>query len=82
LKLLAHDVWIKKPNLARGLFIEAASCACLIGQFERVDELTEVILQNIPLVLDKVKAVEVQIQSLIARNRLSEAIKIARGVLS
>ncbi len=82
LKLLADDVWSKKPNLARGLFIESASCACLIGKFERVDELTEIIQQNIPLVLDQVKAVEVQIQSLIARNRLSEAIKIARGVLS
>ncbi len=81
LHFLGSDGWSRQPNLTRDLYIEGATCASLIGNFERVDELTNIIVQNIPQVLDQIKAVEVQIQSLIARNRLSEAIQIARKIL-
>ncbi|MEG4852730.1 AAA family ATPase [Microcoleus sp. B5-D4] len=84
LQLLAtdsSDQWIRQPLLTSELHIEAANSACLIGAFERVDACVEEFLQHKSNPLEQVKALEIKIQSLIARNQLSEAIQVARAIL-
>ncbi|MEG5039457.1 MULTISPECIES: AAA family ATPase [unclassified Microcoleus] len=84
LRLLAtdsSDQWIRQPILTSELHIEAANSACLIGAFERVDACVEAVLQHTSNPLEQVKALEIKIQSLIARNQLSEAIQVARAIL-
>ena len=84
LQLLAtdnSDAWIRQPILTSELHIETANSACLIGAFERVDACVEAVLQHTSNPLEQVKALETKIQSLIARNQLSEAIQVARTIL-
>ncbi|MEG4106431.1 AAA family ATPase [Microcoleus sp. S13_C5] len=84
LQLLAtdnSDEWIRQPILTSELYIEAANSTCLIGAFERVDACVEAVLQHTSNPLEQVKALEIKIQSLIARNQLSEAIQVARAIL-
>ena len=84
LQLLAtdnSDAWIRQPILTSELHVETANSACLIGAFERVDACVEAVLQHTSNPLEQVKALETKIQSLIARNQLSEAIQVARTIL-
>ncbi|MGB7708738.1 MAG: AAA family ATPase [Microcoleus sp.] len=84
LQLLATDnsgEWKRQPILTLNLHIEGANSACLIGKFERVDACIEAVLQHRSDPLEQVKALEIKIQSLIARNQLSEAIHVAREIL-
>ncbi len=81
LQLLAEDAWIQYPDLTQELHLEAITSAFLAGRFELVDQLVEVVEPQVPLIQERVKFIEVQIQSLIARNRLGEAIAIALDVL-
>jgi len=84
LQLLAtdnSDEWIRQPILTLEMHIEAANSACLIGAFERVDACVEAVIQYTSNPLEQVKALEIKIQSLIARNQLSEAIQVARAIL-
>ncbi|MEG4169885.1 MULTISPECIES: AAA family ATPase [unclassified Microcoleus] len=84
LQLLAtdsSDEWMRQPILTSELHIEAANSACLIGAFERVNVCVEAVLEHTANPLEQVKALEIKIQSLIARNQLSEAIQVARAIL-
>ncbi|MEG4582312.1 AAA family ATPase [Microcoleus sp. MON1_C5] len=84
LRLLAtdsSDQWIRQPILTSELHIEGANSACLIGAFERVDACVEAVLQHRSNPLEQVKVLEIKIQSLMARNQLSEAIQVARAIL-
>jgi PAS domain S-box-containing protein len=78
---LVTDVWLQQPTFALDLYHEAANSACLIGDFERVDTYIAAIFQQVSNPLDQIKILEVQIQSLIARNRLEEALQVARTIL-
>ncbi|MBC7969793.1 MAG: serine/threonine protein kinase, partial [Verrucomicrobia bacterium] len=78
---LVRDIWSQQPAFALELHIEAANSACLIGAFEQVDHYVESVCQHTVNSLDHVKALEVKIQALIARNQLAEAIQVARTIL-
>ncbi|MBD2579401.1 ATP-binding sensor histidine kinase [Oscillatoria sp. FACHB-1406] len=77
---LVDRVW-QQPEFALELYVEAANSACLVGAFEQVDRYVATILQEVKNPLDRIKAIEVQIQSFIARNQLSEAIQVGRNTL-
>jgi len=84
LQLLANDnsnPWNRQPLLTSELHIEAANSACLIGEFERVEAWVKAFLNHTSSPLEQVKILEIQIQSLIAQNQLSEAIQVARKTL-
>ncbi|MDJ0573090.1 MAG: AAA family ATPase, partial [Pleurocapsa sp. MO_192.B19] len=81
LELLGADAWEQSFALTLDLHIEATESACLIGEFEGVDRLVATILDHTSNVLDRVKAIAIQIQSLIARSKLAEAIQLAGTVL-
>ena len=81
LYLLANDSWIEEPFITNDLHFELITSACLLGEFEVVDRLIDVVNLHINSITELVKFIQVQIQSLIARNRLAEAIAIALNVL-
>jgi predicted ATPase/signal transduction histidine kinase len=80
-ELISADAWQQNFRLMLDLHIEATNATSLIGEFELVDQLVATILEYTTDVLDQVKAIAIQIQSLIARNNLAEAIQIARQIL-
>ncbi|HEY9831743.1 MAG TPA: AAA family ATPase [Stenomitos sp.] len=73
--------WQKQYNLTLELYVEAAEAAYLSTNFEQMDRLAEVVLQYANTLLDKVRIYEIKIQSLIAQNRLLEAIKTGLEIL-
>ncbi|MCL1467949.1 trifunctional serine/threonine-protein kinase/ATP-binding protein/sensor histidine kinase [Argonema galeatum] len=77
----AKSSWETQYNLTLALYVEAAEAAYLSGNFEEMTRLTEVVLQEAQVLLDKVKIYEVKIQACIAQNKLLEAIKTALQVL-
>ena len=81
LHLLATDSWIEEPFITHDLYFEAITSANLSGEFEVVDRLIDIVNLHIDSITELVKFIQVQIQALIARNRLAEAIAIALNVL-
>ena len=81
ISLLAKDAWIEYPQMTQDLYLELITSACLTGAFEMVDTTIDLIKLHISSIQEQVKFIEVQIQSLIARNRLAEAIAIALDIL-
>ncbi|MFB2923315.1 ATP-binding protein [Aerosakkonema funiforme] len=77
----ARSSWQTHYNLTLALYVETAEAAYLSGNFEEVDRLAEVVLQEAQMLLDKVKIYEVKIQASIAQNKLLEALKTALEVL-
>jgi predicted ATPase/signal transduction histidine kinase len=78
---LVSDIWQQQPTLALELYVEAANSACLAGAFEQVDRYVESVQQHTTNPLDQIQAVDVQIQALIARSQLAEAIQVGRRIL-
>jgi signal transduction histidine kinase len=78
---LVPDIWQQHPDFALELYLEVANSACLTGAFEQVDRAVESIAQHNTDPLVQSRVLEVQIQSLIARNRLTDAIHGARSIL-
>ena len=81
IQLLADDSWETKYELTLALYETAAEAAYLGGNFEEMEKLAEVVLQQAKTLLEKVKVYEIKIQSYTSQNRLLEAIAIARQVL-
>ncbi|WP_414549316.1 ATP-binding protein [Anabaena sp. CCY 0017] len=81
IQLLADDSWETKYELTLALYETAAEAAYLGGNFEEMEKLAEVVLQQAKNLLEKVKVYEIKIQSYTSQNRLLEAIAIARQVL-
>ena len=48
-------------ELTHSLYVEAAEIACLSGDFEAVEQYTEMALNNSKTVLDKVKLYELEL---------------------
>jgi predicted ATPase/signal transduction histidine kinase len=82
LQILTDDLWLRQPNVTLDLHLEAAKASALIGEFERSDQLVAMIFAQITDVLERIKAVDIQIQSLIARNDLAKAIAVALDSLN
>ncbi|WP_271253184.1 GAF domain-containing protein [Pseudanabaena sp. Chao 1811] len=81
IQLLSEDAWERYPQITQDIYLEAITAACLAGRFELVDVLIDVAKPHFALIQDQIKLIEVQIQSLIARNRLPEAIAIGLEIL-
>ncbi len=81
LELLSANAWEQNFSLVLELHLEATNSACLMGEFQTVDRLVATIIYNTTDVLEQAKAIAIQIQSLIARSNLTEAIKVARTLL-
>jgi len=76
LELLPENSWQSHYELARSLHELAAEATYLNGDFEGMQELASIVLQQAKTELDRVKVYEVQVQACIAQTRLRESVLI------
>ena len=81
LELLGEDSWLAQYQLTLELHQLAAESAYLSGDFEQMQQLTEIILNYAKTLLDTVPVYEIQITACIVRGQPREGIKIARSIL-
>jgi len=81
LSLLGKESWSQQYNLTLNLYLEAAEAAYTIANYDEMERLTQVVLQNAQTLLDKVKVYEVKIQAYCAQIKFIEAIKTGLEVL-
>ncbi|WP_193196615.1 ATP-binding sensor histidine kinase [Nostoc sp. MG11] len=81
IELLNIDAWQTEYNLTIGLYEGAAEVAYLNGNFEQMQQWSEVVLQHANILLDKVKVYEVQIVASIVQSKQLEAIQVALSIL-
>jgi len=81
LSLLTTTSWEQQYQLTLAIHQEAAEVAFLIGDFEQMEELAEVVLQQAKTQLEKVKVYELRIKSCEVQRKLQEAVKLGLQVL-
>ncbi|NEQ64992.1 MAG: AAA family ATPase [Symploca sp. SIO2D2] len=81
-ELLPVESWQTLYSLTIALYESAAEAAYLNGNFEEMEELAEVVLQQAKTELDKVKVYEVKIQACIAKTKFREAVEIVLQAVS
>ncbi|TAG91503.1 MAG: GAF domain-containing protein [Oscillatoriales cyanobacterium] len=81
-QLLAKDSWQISYQLTLVLYVEATESAYLSTDFEQMEQLAEMVMQQAKTILDKVKVYEVKISACIAETKQLEAIEIGLQVLS
>jgi predicted ATPase/signal transduction histidine kinase/tRNA A-37 threonylcarbamoyl transferase component Bud32 len=77
IKLLKDDSWERKYELTLSLYETAAEAAYLVGDFEQMEQLVEVVLQRAKTLLEKVKVYEVKIKAYLAQNQALKALNTA-----
>ncbi|HEY9710709.1 MAG TPA: serine/threonine-protein kinase PknK, partial [Oculatellaceae cyanobacterium] len=78
---LSADSWVRQYHLTLALYVEAVEVAILSSNFEEMEKLASIVLQQATSLLDKVKVYEVKIQAYTAQTQPLEAIKTALSVL-
>ncbi|MCP4112043.1 MAG: AAA family ATPase [Desulfobacteraceae bacterium] len=81
LSLLGKDCWEKQYEMTLEIHVEAAEAACLNSEFRQMEKIALSVLEKSRSLLDEIKIYNVRILACMARNRLSDAIKIALPVL-
>jgi predicted ATPase/signal transduction histidine kinase/tRNA A-37 threonylcarbamoyl transferase component Bud32 len=76
-KCLTKKSWDRSYELTLNLFTEAAEAAYLSGDFEQMEQLAQMVLQQARTVSDEAKICEIQILAYAAQNQERKAIKIA-----
>ncbi|MGI2903772.1 ATP-binding sensor histidine kinase [Tolypothrix sp. VBCCA 56010] len=79
LALLGSD-WLEY-DLALTLHSLAAEAAYLTGNFEQMEKLADIVLQQAKTILDKVKVYEVKMQAWMAQGKMIEAVKLGLQIL-
>jgi predicted ATPase/tRNA A-37 threonylcarbamoyl transferase component Bud32 len=77
LNLLNVDSWQSNYDLTLALHEEAAEAAYLNGDFPKMEQLAEEVLNRAKTVLDKVKVYDVKIQAAGAQSKIKEGIQIS-----
>ncbi len=80
-QLLANSSWQTDYELTLSLYNEAAEVAFLTGNFQQMEEWTNVVINQATNILDKVKVYQVKIQACMALNQQLEAVNIALPIL-
>jgi predicted ATPase/serine phosphatase RsbU (regulator of sigma subunit)/tRNA A-37 threonylcarbamoyl transferase component Bud32 len=73
--------WQTQYDTTLALHVEAAEAAYLCGQFDEMERLVPVVLQQGKVLLDKVKAYEVKISAYLTQNKPLEAVDTGLTVL-
>lgn len=77
LGLLQENCWQVMYDIAFALYIEVAETAYLIGNFDEMEEITQIVIRQANNVLDKVKAYTIKIQAYTAQDKNIEAKDLA-----
>ncbi|MEH2459098.1 trifunctional serine/threonine-protein kinase/ATP-binding protein/sensor histidine kinase [Nostoc sp.] len=81
MQLLTINSWEIAYELTRNLYEEAAEAAFLNNEFEQMESLIQVVIQETTTLLDRVKVYEVQLQAYQLRDQSLEAIVTGRELL-
>jgi len=73
--------WQTQYETTLSLYVEAAEAAYLCGQFDEMERLVPVVLQQGKVLLDKVKVYEVKISAYLTQNKPLEAVDTGLTVL-
>ena len=79
--LLEENCWQENYKITHELYQEATVAAELSADYETMDDLAEVVLQNAETVLDKIKVYEAKIFACTAQYQLMEGVRIGLDVL-
>ncbi|WP_392530440.1 AAA family ATPase [Nostoc sp. C117] len=82
MQLLPINSWEIAYELTRSLYEEAAEAAFLNNQFEEMESLIQVVIEQTTTLLDRVKVYEVQLQAYQVRNQSFKAIATGRELLA
>ncbi|MGJ5631158.1 trifunctional serine/threonine-protein kinase/ATP-binding protein/sensor histidine kinase [Nostoc sp. CALU 1950] len=82
IQLLKTDSWQQQYSLTLALYEEAASAAYLMGQFDQVEEFVKQVQHHAKALLDRIKSIEIQIQSYLAQSRFDDSIRTAIALLN
>nr|WP_290225142.1 hybrid sensor histidine kinase/response regulator [Trichocoleus desertorum] len=80
--LLTDSSWKNQYNLTLALHQEAVEVSFLSGDFEQMEQLAAVVLQQAQTQLDKVKIYELRIKSCEIQRKLLEAVKLGLQALA
>ncbi|GAB4368125.1 MAG: AAA family ATPase [Elainellaceae cyanobacterium] len=82
LSVLTEESWNKQYDLTLALHEAAAEAAFLSGDFELMQQLTEVVFHQAKSLLDQVRVYEIQIKSCEVQRKQLEAVKLGLQVLN
>ena len=82
ISLLQKNGWEVQYDLTLALYEESAEAAYLCGNFEEMEKLIGVILQDAKRILDKIKAYETRIHAYMSQHKLQDAVKTGLNILS
>ncbi len=80
LGLLGEDNW-QQYDLALALHLETVEVACLSGNYERMEQLSKIVLKQAKTLLDKVKIYEINILAYFAQQKISESLALGLQIL-
>ncbi|MFN6535300.1 MAG: protein kinase domain-containing protein [Nostoc sp. EkiNYC01] len=81
IELLSNDSWQTKYEISIALYETAAEAAYLSGNFEKMEELIEVVLAQAKTLLEKVKVYEIKIQADGAQNKALASVNTSLSFL-
>ncbi len=81
LKIISTDSWQSQYSLTLALYENACDAAYLCGDYEKMEQLAQKVVDNGASLLDKIGTYEIQIQGNIVQNKLTNALKIAIELL-
>jgi len=82
IKLLQTSCWQHQYELTLSLYVTAAEVAYLNGDFEGMEQLAALVLQQAETIFDKVKIYGIQIAAQTAQSRMLQAIAVGTEALS
>ena len=82
LGLLEENTWQQQYNLTLELYVESAEAAYLNGEFDEMERLIQIVLQQVRTVLDKVKVYEVKLQALYSQSQFIQALQTGLQVVN
>ena len=81
LSLLDYDSWNTQYDLTLAIYVETTEAVYLCGEFQHMEKLAVVVLQQAWNLTDKVKVYEIKIQAYTAQRKLLEAVNTGLTVL-
>lgn len=78
ISLLSKTCWETDYELTLALYIEAIEVYLLIGEFDKIDQLTETAVRHARSVLDKVNIYKAKISALVAQEDIAGALSTGR----
>ncbi|MEG4626899.1 AAA family ATPase [Microcoleus sp. w1-18aA5] len=76
INLLAENAWVMQYNLSLQLHQEATEAAYFFGDFERMESLAALVLENTKIAVDGAKVYALKIQAALSKSNFQEGIKI------